>query len=52
MDEDLESLIRLQNQVKQCRRMADEISDPETSQLLRALADEVERRARKIDAMD
>jgi hypothetical protein len=35
----------------QCRKLADEISDPEISQMLRALADEIERRARKIDAM-
>jgi hypothetical protein len=51
MDDKLQTLIRIQKQVIQCRRLAAEISDPETSQRLRYLADEVKRRARKIDAM-
>jgi rubrerythrin len=51
MDENLESLIRIQKQIIQCRKLADEISDPEISQMLRTLADEVEGRARNIDAV-
>jgi hypothetical protein len=53
LDETLELLIRLQGQVILCRRLAAEISDLdlETSELLRALADATERRAREIDAM-
>jgi hypothetical protein len=51
MVEYIELLIRIQNQVIQCRQLAEEISDPETSQMLRTLADETERQARKIDAM-
>jgi hypothetical protein len=50
MVEYIELLIRIQNQVIQCRQLAEEISDPETSQMLRTLADETERQARKIDA--
>lgn len=52
MDENLESLIRIQNQVIQCRKLAAEIAGPEASRLLRELADDIEQRARKIDAMD
>jgi hypothetical protein len=52
MGENLELLIRIQDQVIQCRKLAAEIADPEISGLLRALADETERRAREVDAMD
>jgi hypothetical protein len=51
MDKNLESLIRIQDQVIQCRKLAAEIFDRETSAMLRVLADEAERRAREIDAM-
>jgi hypothetical protein len=51
MDENLEVLVRIQERVIQCRKLAAEIFDPETSEMLRVLADEAERRAREIDAM-
>jgi len=36
-------------QVLHCRRLAAEISDPEISRRLQALADEIERGAREVD---
>jgi hypothetical protein len=51
MDDDLELLIRVQEQVIRCRKLAAAIPDPETSQMLRTLADAIEQRAREIDAM-
>ena len=49
MGENIELLIQIQHQVIQCRRLANEISDPETSRRLHELADEIERRAREVD---
>ena len=51
MDDDLKLLIRVQEHVIQCRKLAAEIPDLETSQMLRTFADEIEQRAREIDAM-
>jgi hypothetical protein len=47
--ENIELLIGIQDQVIKCRRLAAELSDPQTARFLRELADEVERRAREVD---
>jgi hypothetical protein len=49
MGENIELLIGIQDQVIKCRRLADKIFDPETARRLGELADEIERRARKVD---
>jgi hypothetical protein len=51
MAENLELLIAIQEQVIQCRRLAAQIFDPETSRRLYEFADEIERRAREVDSM-
>ena len=50
MAEGIEHLIRVQAEIKQRRRWAVGIFDPETAARLRKLADELERRAREADA--
>jgi hypothetical protein len=49
MAEYIELLVMVQDQVIQARRLAAEISDPETSHRLYELADEIEKRAREVD---
>jgi hypothetical protein len=49
MTEDIQLLANIQDQVIKCRRLAAEISDPETSRRLYELVDDVERRAREAD---
>jgi hypothetical protein len=49
MGENIELLIRIQEQVIKCRRLAAEISDPETARRLNELADEIDKRAREVD---
>jgi hypothetical protein len=51
MAETLEALIGIQEQVIRCRRLADEIRDPETAERLRKLADRLEQRARDVDRL-
>jgi hypothetical protein len=45
----LEYLIEFQAEIKQCRRLAVEISDPETARRLLKLADEIEDWLREVD---
>ena len=45
----LEYLIEFQAEIKQCRRLAVEISDLETAKRLLKLADEIEGWLRKVD---
>jgi hypothetical protein len=47
--DNLKLLIRIQEQVIKCRRLASEIFDGETSRRLYELADEIEQRARDVD---
>jgi hypothetical protein len=49
MGENIELLIGIQQQVIKCRRLAAEISDPETARRLREMADQIEQRARQVD---
>ena len=49
MGENIELLIQIQHRIIQCRCLANEISDPETSRRLQELTDEIERRAREVD---
>jgi hypothetical protein len=49
MPEDLRTLIAIQGWVLKCRRLAAEISDPETASVLAQLADKIEQRAREAD---
>jgi hypothetical protein len=51
MREYIQILIDVQDKVIECRRLASEVVDPETSRRLYELADEVEQRAREIDAL-
>jgi hypothetical protein len=49
MGENIELLIKIQDQIIKARRMAAKMSDPFASRLLYDLADETEKRARKVD---
>jgi hypothetical protein len=48
MAESLNTLIDIQEQIEQCRRLAIGIFDKETSDRLFALANEIEHRAREV----
>ena len=48
MAERLEVLIESQAEIEQCRRLAAEISDPETAKRLLKLANELEQRLREV----
>jgi hypothetical protein len=50
MAENIALLIGIQEQIIKCRRLAAEISHPETARRLYELADEIESRAREVDA--
>ncbi len=45
----IEYLVRVQAEIKQCRRLAAEIFDRETAAKLLKMADELEQRAREQD---
>jgi hypothetical protein len=49
MAESLKTLIEIQGQIAQCRRLAIGIFDKQTSDRLFALANEIEHRAREVD---
>jgi len=49
MADSLKTLIDIQEQIEQCRRLAIGIFDKETSDRLFALAKEIEHRAREVD---
>jgi hypothetical protein len=49
MAESLKTLIKIQGQIAQCRRLAIGIFDKETSDRLFAMANEIEHRAREVD---
>ncbi len=49
MAENSELLAKIQEQILQCRRLADSIYDLKTARLLYDLADEIEQRAREAD---
>jgi hypothetical protein len=51
MAETLKTLIGIQDQVWQCRRLAAEIGDRETALRLYQLALELEERAREVDQL-
>jgi hypothetical protein len=50
MGENIELLIKIQDQIIKARRLATEIGDAGMSRFLCDLADEIERRAREIDS--
>ena len=52
MAENLELIISIQGQVIECRKLAATIAHPEMARRLYELADEVERRAREVDAQN
>ncbi len=47
--DDITALSGVWSQVLQCRRLAGQITDPDISRRLRALADEIEHGAREIE---
>ena len=50
MAENIALLISIQDQIIKCRQLAAEIFHPETARRLYELADEIESRAREVDA--
>jgi hypothetical protein len=48
--ENLQTLIEIQGEVIRCRRLAEDIDDPETAYRLYAIAGEIEAIAREVDA--
>jgi hypothetical protein len=48
MTNSLKTLTEIQDQIAKCRRMAIEVSDPETSRVLSKLADDLEGYLRRV----